>query len=103
MGLCGTSVCGFATALDQNGEIVCFGPTTSEVRPPWTSCIGGTGAASCLADSACSDNPGIIVWYACCLELRKNFANEDKKYGFNRVLLQRRHLYRTGSRSCLVR
>ncbi|RFU33980.1 hypothetical protein B7463_g2358, partial [Scytalidium lignicola] len=62
VGLCGaTSRCGYATADGQDGEIYCFGTTASAPRPPWTSCIGGVGATSCLADSACSNNPGILV------------------------------------------
>ncbi|CZR66548.1 uncharacterized protein PAC_16449 [Phialocephala subalpina] len=61
LGLCDTSTCGFATASGSNGGIVCYDATSSHLRYDWTSCIGGAGATSCLEDSACSDNPGIMI------------------------------------------
>jgi hypothetical protein len=62
LGLCGSSRCGFEIESGFVGNVYCFGSTTSQPRPPWISCIGGTGATSCLVDSACSDNPGIVLW-----------------------------------------
>ncbi|KAE9374850.1 hypothetical protein N431DRAFT_544052 [Stipitochalara longipes BDJ] len=71
LGLCSTSTCGFATGLDQYGEIYCYGPTTSTSRPLWTSCLAGTLAISCLADSACSNNPGIAL----CMDATYAYCN----------------------------
>ena len=79
LGICGTSRCGFATAAGEIGEIICYGPTKTAPRYSWTSCIGGTRVSSCLADSACSDNPGIAIWYICFLwKVTQGFANEEK-------------------------
>jgi hypothetical protein len=63
LAICGSSRCGYAIASGMDGDIYCFGSTTSQPRQPWTSCIGGAGATSCLGDSACSDNPGIVLWW----------------------------------------
>ncbi|KAE8441199.1 hypothetical protein EG329_005631 [Mollisiaceae sp. DMI_Dod_QoI] len=60
LGLCDTSTCGFATASGVDGSIVCYDGTTSDYRWDWTSCIGGTGATSCLEDSSCSQNQKIM-------------------------------------------
>jgi hypothetical protein len=40
LGLCYTSKCGFATGVDQDGELYCYDPTTSAPRPLWTLCNG---------------------------------------------------------------
>lgn len=71
LGICGTSRCGFATAAGEIGEIICYGPTKTAPRYSWTSCIGGTRVSSCLADSACSDNPGIVV----CTDALESYCN----------------------------
>ncbi|KAH8755118.1 hypothetical protein F5882DRAFT_385378 [Hyaloscypha sp. PMI_1271] len=64
LGICGKNKCGFATALGQEGQIYCFGSTTSFERPAyWSTCLDGLSATSCVGNPACRDNSEVILWY----------------------------------------